>query len=155
MYACFLSASDCNFSNKAKTHVFSYTHPYPFIRYLVFIPAFCLFTPDAYFRSCSDSAKTRAEETIDHEDCTCNKHPQEKPFKFQIKNKAIWRIAAPSINKIAVIPLSFTLVALQGRSYYFSPSPGEATMERAPEKPGSRMCMLQGSLRNTGPGCLW
>lgn len=76
-------------------------------------------------------------------------------FSIPDKNKAIWRIPALSIHEVAVIPLSFTLVILQlRRGYYFSPSPGKVAMQRVPEKRGSRMCMLQGFLRDTGLGCL-
>lgn len=76
-------------------------------------------------------------------------------FSIPDKNKAIWRIPAPSINEASAAPLSFTLVTLQLRtSYRFSSSPGTAAVQGVPEKPGSRMSMLQGVLRNTGAGCL-
>lgn len=50
-------------------------------------------------------------------------------FSVPDKNKAIWRIPAPSIKEVAA-PLRFTLVTLQlRRSYWFSLSPGRAAVE--------------------------
>ena len=156
---------DCHFSfypTKAKTRVFSYTLPYPFILYACFHKLLSAFSYLMHILDLTPTLqKPEPRKTLIMEVIPAMNILRKSlvrlylPISIPDKKKAIWRIPAPSLSKVDVILLSFTFGTQQlRRSDHFSPSPGRAAMQRATEPPGSRVCMLQGFLRNTGPGCL-